>query len=64
MLLDDPCLRPYEKAVRGRAAHAFARAEELTCGKSSLADWANAHHYYGLRHEPSHHEEVKQHKND
>ena len=51
-LLDDPFLKPYEEAVRGRAAHAFARAEELTGGKTSLADWANAHHYYGLHHRP------------
>ena len=51
-LLDDPFLGPFESAVRGRAAHAFARACELTGGKSSLADWANAHHYYGLHFEP------------
>ena len=47
-LLDDPFLKPYEAAVRGRADHAFARARELTCGKGRLSDWANAHHYYGL----------------
>ena len=51
-LLDDPYLKPFEAAVRGRAARAFARAEELTGGKTSLSDWANAHHYYGLRFEP------------
>ncbi len=51
-MLDDPFLKPYESAVRGRAAHAYARAEELTGGETSLGDWANAHHYYGLRHEP------------
>ena len=47
-LLDDPWLKPYEAAVRGRAAHAFARAGQLTGGRSSLADWANAHLHYGL----------------
>ncbi len=47
-LLDDPYLRPFEAAIRGRAEHALARAYELTCGKSSLADWASAHEYYGL----------------
>ena len=48
-LLDDSFLKPYEAAVRGRAARAFARAEELTRGACSLADWASAHEYYGLR---------------
>ena len=47
-LLDDPYLRPYEAAVRGRSRRAFDRAAELTRGRGSLADWANAHHYYGL----------------
>ena len=47
-LLDDEYLRPYEAAIRGRAQHAFDRANELTQGKCSLADWANAHNYYGL----------------
>ncbi len=47
-LLDDDYLKPFERAIRGRAEHAFARATELTCGKGSLADWAQAHAYYGL----------------
>ena len=47
-LLDDPYLKPYEGAIRGRAEHAYARAEELTCGKGTLAGWASAHEYYGL----------------
>ena len=48
-LLDDPYLKPYEAAIRGRAQHAFARAVELTGSpKKSLADWAAAHEYYGL----------------
>ena len=47
-LLDDTLLGPYEAAVRGRARRAFDRAAELTQGKSSLADWSNAHRYYGL----------------
>ncbi len=47
-LLDDAYLKPFESAIRGRAAHAFARADELTGGKMSLADWASAHLYYGL----------------
>ncbi len=51
-LLDDDYLKPFESAVRGRAEHAFARARELTQGKSPLADWASAHEYYGLHRKP------------
>ena len=51
-LLDDEYLKPFESAIRGRAAHAFARAAELTQGKTSLADWASAHEYYGLHKKP------------
>ena len=51
-LLDDDYLKPFEGAVRGRAEHAFARARELTQGKSPLADWASAHEYYGLHRKP------------
>ena len=51
-LLDDEYLKPFEAAVRGRSEHAYARAMELTQGKSSLADWASAHEYYGLHKKP------------
>ena len=47
-LLDDPYLKPFEAAIRGRAQHAYDRAAELTAGKCALADWAAAHEYYGL----------------
>ncbi len=47
-LLDDAYLKPFERAIRGRAEHARARAEELTQGRSTLAEWANAHAFYGL----------------
>jgi len=47
-LLDDVYLKPYETVVRGRAARASRRARELTGGRIRLADWANAHHYFGL----------------
>ena len=47
-LLDDPYLAPYADAIRGRAAHAEARAAELTGGAGRLADWASAHEYFGL----------------
>ena len=47
-LLDDGYLKPYEAAIRGRAQRAADRMRELTQGKCSLSDWANAHNYYGL----------------
>ena len=47
-LLDDGYLKPYEDAIRGRAQRAADRMQELTQGKCSLSDWANAHNYYGL----------------
>lgn len=47
-LLDDIYLKPYEEAIRGRAKHAADKALQLTCGKTSLADWASGHEYYGL----------------
>ena len=48
-LPDDELLKPYEAAIRGRARRAADRVRELTLGERSLADWANAHNYYGLR---------------
>ena len=47
-MLDDTYLAPFADAIRGRAEHARARADELTGGKIPLADWASAHEYYGL----------------
>ena len=47
-LLDDEYLKPFEGAIRGRAQRAIDRMRELTGGKESLADWANAHNYFGL----------------
>ncbi len=47
-LLDDVYLKPFETAICGRSNRAFDRARELTGGKTSLGNWANAHHYFGL----------------
>ena len=47
-LLDDVYLRPYETAIRGRAKRAADRLRDLTQGRRSLSDWANAHRYFGL----------------
>jgi len=46
-LLTDPYLAPFADAVRGRAASADRRADELR-GASFLGDFASAHEYYGL----------------
>ena len=46
-LFDDACLAPYRAEMEARSRRAFARAEDLTGGKT-LADWANSHHYFGL----------------
>ena len=48
-LLDDGYLKPFEAVIRGRAQRAADRAAELTGGKQSISDWANAHNYFGLR---------------
>ena len=48
-LLDDGYLKPFEAKIRGRAQRAANRAAELTGGKQSISDWANAHNYFGLR---------------
>ncbi len=47
-LLDDPYLKPFEQAIRGRSANAINRADQLTGRNMSLADWASAHEFYGL----------------
>ncbi len=47
-LLDDEYLKPYEGAVKGRSQHAYDRAMQLTTGRQSLSDWAQAHEFYGL----------------
>ena len=46
-LLDDPYLKDFAGAITGRARRALDRAAELTDLKR-LADWANAHEYFGL----------------
>jgi len=48
-LLDDPYLKPFEGAIRGRADHAYQRARELA-GSDDIANWASAHEFYGLHH--------------
>ena len=52
IIKDDPWLKPYEPAIVGRHQDAVSKEQELTQGHSSLADFANAHNYYGLHHKP------------
>ena len=52
IIKDDPWLKPYEQAIAGRHQDAVNKEFELTGGNSSLADFANAHNYYGLHHRP------------
>jgi 1,4-alpha-glucan branching enzyme len=44
----DPWLRPYAAAIAARAQLAQDRAETLTEGRVSLADFASGHEYFGL----------------
>ncbi len=44
----DPWLEPYTNAIVGRHEDAIKKETELTGGKGSLIDFANAHLYFGL----------------
>ena len=48
IIKDDPWLKPYSEAILGRYNEAIRKENELTGGKQSLSDFANAHNYYGL----------------
>ncbi len=48
IIQDDAWLEPYAEAIEGRHEDAVRKLEELTGGKTSLADFANAYNYYGL----------------
>ncbi len=51
IIKNDPWLEPFEAAIEGRH-HDFLRKEyELTQGKQSLTDFANAYKYFGLHRE-------------
>ncbi len=44
----DPYLRPYEEILKRRLAQIKEKERDLTRGKSSLADFAFGHEYFGL----------------
>ncbi len=48
LIAGDPWLEPYAEAIEGRHQDAIGKMATLTQGKMSLADFANAHNYYGL----------------
>ena len=43
IIQDDAWLEPYAEAIEGRHEDAVRKLEELTGGKTSLADFANAY---------------------
>lgn len=49
LIKNDPYLKDYENAIRGRHEHALWKLSALTNnGKLTLTDFANGHKYYGL----------------
>lgn len=49
LVKNDPYLKDYEDAIRGRHEHALWKLSVLTNnGKQTLTDFANGHKYYGL----------------
>ena len=45
---DDPWLEPFNDAIQGRHDHVVHKLEELTGGKTTLSEFAEGHHYFGL----------------
>lgn len=48
ILKNDPWLEPYSYVIEGRHNDVMAKEAELVGDKGSLADFANAHNYFGL----------------
>ena len=48
IIKNDPWLEPYSDAITGRYEEAMRVEERLTSQSGSLADFANAHRYFGL----------------
>jgi 1,4-alpha-glucan branching enzyme len=48
ILQQDPWLKPFEKAIKGRHQHAIDKEKELTEDKITLADFATGYLYFGL----------------
>ena len=48
LVKNDPWLEPYNDAIEGRHQAVVNKLHELTGGKTSLADFAEGHNYFGL----------------
>ena len=48
ILKNDPWLEPFRSAIEGRHEDALRKERELTGGESTLNDFANGHHFFGL----------------
>jgi 1,4-alpha-glucan branching enzyme len=48
LLAGDPYLKPYEKIIRRRLSKIAETETRLTDGKTTLADFASGHEYFGL----------------
>ena len=48
LVKNDPWLEPYNDAIEGRHQAVVNKLQELTGGKTSLADFAEGHNYFGL----------------
>ena len=48
ILKNDPWLEPFREAIEGRHEDALRKEQELTGGNSTLSDFANGHHFFGL----------------
>ena len=47
-LNSDPWLAPFREKLRERSRRAVATVKRLTGGKSTLAEFASGHEYFGL----------------
>ena len=63
LIKNDPWLQPYAEAIQGRHQDAVSKEIDLLGGRPrkgvrSLSDFANAHRYFGLHHDPAAHKWV------
>ncbi len=52
ILQNDPWLEPFAEAITGRHNDFLKKEAELAAGAGSLADFANAHKYFGMHRNP------------
>jgi 1,4-alpha-glucan branching enzyme len=49
LIKNDPWLKSYEKAIKGRLDRARKLEKELKKSCDSISEWAQAHHFYGVK---------------